>query len=235
MVLLRPGIVYGPRSSWITGFADDLLAGRAYLIGGGEGICNSIYVDNLVHGIWLAMTKSGVDREAFILCDREQVTWADLYRPVIEALGHDLSAVGQTAPAPRKTAPAVGRLDALRANPSVQRLLSRVPPRARRALGAAAYELARSSDSEPSSPWTFAAPTSPTASHLPSGVEMEFLHRCRHKLPHGKAARMLGYEPIVTFDEACRRTIGWLAFAGYPVVEPYRLPPPLDGDNAISE
>jgi hypothetical protein len=64
---------------------------------------------------------------------------------------------------------------------------------------------------------------------------MELLHRCQYKLPHDKAARMLGYAPVVSFEEACRRTIGWLAFAGYPVVGPYRLPPLLDSDDAGPE
>jgi len=46
---------------------------------------------------------------------------------------------------------------------------------------------------------------------------MALLQRCRWKLPSTKAARVLGYRPSVAFDEACRRSIGWLEFAGYPV------------------
>jgi hypothetical protein len=45
---------------------------------------------------------------------------------------------------------------------------------------------------------------------------MSLLHTCAHKLPYQKAARLLGYEPLVGFREGCRRTIGWMAFAGYP-------------------
>jgi nucleoside-diphosphate-sugar epimerase len=235
VVLLRPGIVYGPRSSWTSGFADDLLAGRAYLVGGGHGICNGIYVDNLVHGISLAMTAPGLDGEAFILGDREQVTWADLYRPIAAALGHDLSEVGQAAPAAHETVTTGARLQALRVTKPVQRALSYVPPLARRVLGAAASELMRTSPAESSSPWTFASTIQPPASHFPGGIEMESLHRCQYKLPHTKASRMLGYQPVVSFEEACRRTIGWLAFAGYPVVAPYRLPPPLDDNTAMPE
>jgi hypothetical protein len=46
---------------------------------------------------------------------------------------------------------------------------------------------------------------------------MALLQRCRYKLPSAKAARVLGYRPSVAFDEACRRSVGWLEFAGYPV------------------
>jgi 2-alkyl-3-oxoalkanoate reductase len=48
-------------------------------------------------------------------------------------------------------------------------------------------------------------------------LEMSLLHTCRYKLPDGKARALLGYEPLITFPEASRRTIAWLAFAGYPV------------------
>ena len=44
----------GPRSRWISEFADALLDGRAALVDRGRGVCNSIDVDNLVHAIELA-------------------------------------------------------------------------------------------------------------------------------------------------------------------------------------
>ena len=75
LIILRPGIVFGPRSSWVTHFADDLLAGKAALLNRGRGICNSIYVDNLVHAIYLAATQPQIDQEVFLLGDQECVTW----------------------------------------------------------------------------------------------------------------------------------------------------------------
>ena len=54
LVVLRPAIVHGPRSAWTGGFADELLAGTAYLVEGGRGICNAAYVDNVVHAVRLA-------------------------------------------------------------------------------------------------------------------------------------------------------------------------------------
>jgi len=35
---------------------------------------------------------------------------------------------------------------------------------------------------------------------------------------------MLGFEPPVAFDEACRRTVAWLGFAGYPLAAAARSP-----------
>jgi hypothetical protein len=48
--------------------------------------------------------------------------------------------------------------------------------------------------------------------------ERALLHRCRYKLPWHKAETILGYAPEVSFAEGCRRSVAWLAFAGYPVV-----------------
>ena len=38
IVILRPGIVFGPRSSWVSNFADHLLSGNAALLNRGQGI-----------------------------------------------------------------------------------------------------------------------------------------------------------------------------------------------------
>ena len=43
------------------------------------------------------------------------------------------------------------------------------------------------------------------------------LQRCRTRLPLRKAQEVLGYHPPVSFAESCKRSVAWLAFAGYPV------------------
>lgn len=226
LVMLRPSIVFGPRSFWISSFASDLLAGQAYLVDGGKGICNSIYIDNLVHAIYLAMTASGVDGEAFIVGDREEVTWADFYRPIAEALGFDLNQVPHvtyTPPVPTQTHKE--QLKAILASPPSQVLWSLFPYKLRKAALVAFYKLRVSPPPRPS-PWAFPklqqkSPPQPVAT-----LEMALLHQCQYKLPDTKARKMLGYKPIVSFPEACRRSIGWLAFADYPVIESYQLPSP---------
>src|SRR5206468_10798087 len=51
IVVLRPGLVWGPGSPWVLGPATDLLRGAAFLAGSGGGICNLMYVDDLLRGI----------------------------------------------------------------------------------------------------------------------------------------------------------------------------------------
>lgn len=201
VVRLRPGIVHGPRSYWTGGFADELLAGQAYLVGGGVGICNAIYVDNLVHAVRLALDPPRADGEAYIVGDAETVTWADLCRPIVAALGCDWHDLIVPAPAgPHWTA--VGR-DAAR------RAVSRIPARPRRAL------LAARAAWRGRGPATAGGPRSTT--RPPVSQEKADLHLCAVRLPMDKARRELGYAPIVDFATACRHALTWLAFAGYPV------------------
>ncbi|HET9063215.1 MAG TPA: NAD-dependent epimerase/dehydratase family protein [Candidatus Binatia bacterium] len=207
VVVLRPAIVFGPRSQWIAGFADDVLAGRAYFAGDDSGVCNSLYVDNLVHAIRLAIASPRADREAYLLGDDDAPTWRALYRPFARALGarvEDLPIVPYHAPS-RSLAETVDRL---RSSRPVQGALMRLPERLRRGLGAFYAELSGIAENV----GVQGAPALPTPS-----LEMTLLHGCRYRLPWRKAHEELGYSPVVTLDEALRRTVGWLAFAGYPV------------------
>ena len=205
LVILRPGIVLGPRSSWIGGFADALLAGEACLVDRGRGVCNAIYVDNLVHAIELAATAA-VDGEAFLVADAEQVTWADVYRPVAVALGVALDDLPE-AVVPDFDAGG-SRVDALRRSRAVRRLARLLPKQVRSTLAAALGGTPH--DVAADDRWMLPVRRPPVVTQ-----EMAPLYRCAYKLPFAKATRMLGYRPIVSFAEASERTVAWLAFAGY--------------------
>jgi nucleoside-diphosphate-sugar epimerase len=202
-VVLRPGIVFGPRSRWVAALADDLLAGRAYLVDGGNGICNSIYVDNLAHAVWLALQTPGAAGRVYFVGDRETVTWREFYRPVVAALGMDLQQVPNVEYRPE---PLLRRLADLRHFKAVSYLASRLPHRLRGRL----RDFLPGSGPEGGADAPSIVPT----------LEKALLHTCRVKLPCDAALAELGYEPPIAFEEACRRSIGWLAFAGYPVRVP---------------
>jgi nucleoside-diphosphate-sugar epimerase len=198
-VLLRPGIVYGPRSSWTGGLADELLSGEAALVEGGHGICNAIYVDNLVHAVLLALAAPDVDGQAFLVGDRETITWRDLYRPVADALGIDV----ELLPTPPASAAARGAPLAERVRDS--RAFKLLPPTVRAGLAAAyvARGAGRSASRDAGTPTIT--------------LEKALLHTCGYKLPWSRAEECLGYRPVVSFAEGCRRSVAWLEFAGYPV------------------
>jgi nucleoside-diphosphate-sugar epimerase len=212
LVILRPGIVFGPRSSWVLNFADALLAGQASLLNRGEGICNSLYVDNLVHAIYLAATQPAIDREVFLLGDQECVTWADIYHPIAKALGYQLTDVPEGVVSERDTRHTLSwfeRLEPIRGSKPVQGILSIVPHRIRVAAHRA-YETIFQPPGD-------STPILPERAQPIISREMAMLYSCRYKLPHSKGTRLLGYQPPVAFPEAVRRSVAWLAFAGYPI------------------
>jgi hypothetical protein len=106
------------------------------------------------------------------------------------------------------------RFEEIRLSAPAQAFLSFFPLKIREAAFLALTPWQRRSVSYPS-PWT--TPTQPQPEATP---EMALLYQCRYKLPWQKAERMLGYKPLVSFEESCRRSVAWLAFTGYPLVEP---------------
>jgi nucleoside-diphosphate-sugar epimerase len=216
LIILRPGIVVGPRSYWITSFASGLPCGSAYLVNHGRGICNSIYVDNLIHAIYLAATVPQANGHAFLVGDDETISWAELYRPIADALGFDLSQVCNLEYVkPRLSWRSL--LHRIQSSAAARRI---VPRRLRQVMRAL---LAR--EGPPASPWAYSGESAGRV--IPAAtLEMALLQRCAYKLPHAKAKRLLGYEPIVPFAEACRRTIDWLEFSGYAVPGSSRIRTP---------
>jgi len=202
VVILRPGIVFGPRSSWTGGFADELLAGTAYLIDGGKGICNGVYVDNVVHAIEQAIEEPGADGQAYLICDSETVTWADFCQPVADALGFSIESISVPKPSSLEASWQRRFLEDGR----VRGAFNSLPTRLRRTLKAGYSEWRRGN-----------RPGRGPGQKAVITEERILLHCNQTKLQSHKAERELGYRPEVGFEEACRRSIGWLRFAGYPV------------------
>ena len=215
VVFLRPGIVFGPRSFWVSSFADNILSGHAYLANQGQGICNSIYVDNLVWAISLAMTTKNVDQQAFLLGDSERITWSEFYRPIAAALGFDITQVPSVTYIPPRPSWS-NRLKKMLDLKLSSAFLSLFPNKWRQTVRAARSAFLAAPVCYHSA-WEF--PKGPPPPAHQATLEMTLLYQCQYKFSHQKAYQILGYEPIVSFPEACKRTVGWLAFAGFPVEE----------------
>lgn len=93
VVILRPGLIWGPGSGWLVGPAQALVNGTAFLFNEGRGACNLIHVDNLVeHLLQLAGSehpRSGV----FNIADPDTLTWSDYYRAIAREIGVDPATV----------------------------------------------------------------------------------------------------------------------------------------------
>lgn len=211
VVVLRPGIVWGPRSRWVTDFVEGLMNGQAYVVAGGRGVLNSIFVDNLIHAIeraWLSPAESA-DAEAFIVQDDEEATWRDLYEPLCRCMGRDWSRIPDVAPPPPRLPRLADKIETARVSKIVQRLLPHVPGGLKRSVKAALAVWP-----EPAAPQPFALQTP----HVPVATEeMARLHLCSWRLPDVKAREQLGYRAVSSFADGLETTVRWLTAAGYPV------------------
>jgi nucleoside-diphosphate-sugar epimerase len=76
-VVLRPTIVYGPYSFFVTPIVQDARAGRISLIDGGRGICNAVYVDDVCEAIMAALERDDAVGAAFLINGDARMTWGD--------------------------------------------------------------------------------------------------------------------------------------------------------------
>jgi 2-alkyl-3-oxoalkanoate reductase len=221
VVMLRPMFVFGPRSQYFTfQIAQDLLNGSAYLIDGGKWICNTVYVDNLVYAMWRGAVSDKAGNREFIVTDGERVTWLDLYSSLAEAVGVDIAAV------PSIETEALARIFQEQRNTQWKMAGKRFATELRQSLPSSVISTAREilpkrvvNAIKPL--WaSFQAPgfytTLSESGKQPKLVidqEIASWQYCHYMLPIDKACSVLGYEPQVTFAEACRRTRDWIRFA----------------------
>jgi nucleoside-diphosphate-sugar epimerase len=80
VTVLQPTAVYGPNSP---GFAVNIIrmlkTGRILLINGGSGLCNLVYVDDLVTAMILAAQQEQAVGEALIISGDQPITWREFY------------------------------------------------------------------------------------------------------------------------------------------------------------
>lgn len=76
-VILRPTIVYGPYSFFVTPIVHDARAGRISMIDGGRGVCNAVYVDDVCEAIMAALDRDDAVGEAFLINGDTRMTWHD--------------------------------------------------------------------------------------------------------------------------------------------------------------
>lgn len=203
-IALRPSIVFGPRDRWISTLATELENNSAWLINQGQGICNTIYVDNLVHAIRLALGAAPAALgQAYLVGDAETVTWADFYGRTCDALGLGRERIHQVPVPNFPPRNWLDRLDGVRSSPLAQRMIAQVPRRLKRVAKGALKGL--KPEAQPN-PWHL-----PAAARGPGPTpEMVLLQQCGYRLPHVKAERQLNYQPPVSFAEGLDRTLAWL-------------------------
>jgi nucleoside-diphosphate-sugar epimerase len=89
-VVLRPSIIYGPRSrDWSETPARQIASGTAYLVDQGRGYMNEIHISHLLDAMLLAAHHPAAANKIYLLKDGFGRTWQDYYRSLCELLGVD--------------------------------------------------------------------------------------------------------------------------------------------------
>jgi len=78
--VLQPTVVYGPWAYWTTAVATQLDSGTVVLPNGGEGICNAVYIDDVVEVICSVLRGNQSGTGPYLISGKSPVTWADYYR-----------------------------------------------------------------------------------------------------------------------------------------------------------
>jgi nucleoside-diphosphate-sugar epimerase len=208
-VVLRPGLIWGPRSPWVEGPAAELSQGTAYLVGEGEGVCNLLHVDNLIASILATVRHPGGVSGCFNVADGEQINW----RQYFEALAAEIAVNPATIhrlPAGPFRASLGSRLGELKQTPAAgwlkKRLSKQAKQRIKRLLGR--FRTLPPNRGEP-------PPPAPKVTR-----SMWHLQGTRHKLPTAKFAATFGCANRLSFQQGMAGTGEWLRFAGFGRLNP---------------
>lgn len=213
VVVLRPGLIWGPRSPWSTLPARQLAGGTAWLGGSGNGVCNLIHLDNLLRYVRQVLHSPAAVSGFYNVADPETVTWRTFYEAVATGLGYPPARVQTTEAGPR-LASLGALLDWLRQRPPFYRfmkgLLKGLSSEAKSQLK---YHLPSLAGGGFQPPYPVDAPVPESKPRLTR--EQWALHNTRHRLPTAKFVRDFGDPGLMHFDEALVATLLWLRFAGF--------------------
>ena len=90
LTILQPTFVYGPFGGYFTArMIQQVTAGRVALPAGRSGLCNAVYVDDVVGAALLASQSDAAVGETFLVSAERPVTWRDFYGAYERMAGRD--------------------------------------------------------------------------------------------------------------------------------------------------
>jgi nucleoside-diphosphate-sugar epimerase len=221
IVVLRPGLIWGPRSPWVIRPATQLVSGSAYLVGDGGGICNLMYVDNLIRSIDAVVAHPKQLPGFYHVADDETTTWREYYAALAAGLGVDLATV-HMVPADRYRAGIGGLVEELKKLPPYQWLKYRLSPETKATIKLR-LKLALARD----------PPAPPGASESPVVTrDMWHLQTTRYPLPTAKFRATFGHQNLNSFASGLAASLAWLRFIG--LEERDSLAKPVPGATGVT-
>jgi nucleoside-diphosphate-sugar epimerase len=208
IVVLRPSLIWGPGSHWVLRSATALVGGTAYLVGGGDGICNLVYVDDLVRSIDAVVAHPAPPSGFYNVGSDGRTTWREFYGALAAGLGVDMRTVHSASDTYRvgvrdrveamKELAAYGWLKdrfSLETRTNIKLRLARARARDRRA-----------------------APVSNGGPVVTR--EMWDLQTTRYELPTAKFRAAYGHQNRSSFASGIAASLAWLRFIGFDARDP---------------
>ena len=89
--IIRPTVVYGPYGPvWTLNPINQLKEKKLVLIDHGNGLCNHLYIDNLIDALFMAAISKQSDGQVYIISDGSAITWKEFlsfYKFILDELG----------------------------------------------------------------------------------------------------------------------------------------------------
>jgi len=205
VAVLQPTIVYGPYSRpWTLDPVIRLRSGRVVLPDDGGGVCNPVYVDDVVAALLAAAEDEAAVGERFLISGPDAVTWREFYAAYERLLGTQSVVLMPTGE--------IQRLNGQKGEVSNFQLSKRDPFKLlnytlvrriykfvrRHRIGEGLRKQAKQA--------------LPPPLYLPDEVRLALL-RARARVKIDKARRMLGYQPAYDFNRGMALTAKYIEWA----------------------
>jgi hypothetical protein len=216
VVVLRPGLIWGPGSNWSEMVGDQLLHGRAVLSNGGKGIANLVFVDNLARIILAVASRPTGPSGFYNVGDNETVTWQEYYAGLAARLGYSPDSVCLWPDSRFRIRPKHAVEWGLE-QPALFKLAKCILKRVGPGTKALIKTKLKGSPEPPVGRGTVTGPPVLSRAHW-------VLQSTLHPLPTTKVQRDFGPIQLVSSPEALDMTAAWLKFAGFAA--PAHVPGP---------
>jgi nucleoside-diphosphate-sugar epimerase len=194
VTILQPAIVYGPHGNiWTTPLLGQVRSMRIVLPNGGRGLCNAVYVDDVVRALLLAADSAAALGEKFLISGASPVTWREFYAAYEQMLGK--TAVVDLDEEQLRLSRAHGSSPLRWLRAGARLLPGRLKTALKKGAGLLRQPRTRPPDSEP-------------PLFLPEGL-LRAVYASQAHIRIDKARRVLGYEPAIDLGEGMARTVSW--------------------------
>ena len=217
VAIVQPTVVYGPFGlTWTIKPLQQLQTGRVIMVNDGEGICNPVYIDDVVSAMIAAASSEAAHGQAFLISGDSPVTWREFFRRYerMIAASATISMTPEEARAHFASCEPKGfvadtvrvlRREGQKRETLIRERLS--PSRA----GRIALEIAERCALLPGASASSSTDDGPPIHPLPPSKITMFAAQARFKTE--KAAKLLGYRPAFDLDRGMAITEEWAKWA----------------------